>query len=386
MRIKIVYNFSHGEIPKWLKGSVSKTDRRRKSREGSNPSFSAKEIKMKKIKKRQVFGSIILVFGLITVFPRPQNFVGENPLRVDKDELPLLIAHGGGNLEFPDNTLEAYYHAYSLNESVMLETDINLTKDGVVILSHDRSLDQKTNLTYADIIDTNYADLVDDEIDFGFNNPISGANGYNTSNTFNKYTNYLGQEVSPLDIDYPEGIEPRHPTKFLVSTLEELIIQFPTNLINVEIKQTGEVGLEALTKVIELMDELSEEYQTYQRIILASFHQEVYEALNQLKSTTHKQLMFSPEFNGVLSFFIMQTTFTSAFYTEPVAAFQLPTEQLGLSLTTKLLINTAHMHNIAVHYWTINDEETMRELIEKGVDGIMTDRPSLLQQVLDTYQ
>ena len=341
---------------------------------------------MKKIKKRQVFGSIILIFGLIAVLPRPQNFKGENPLRVGKNELPLLIAHGGGNLEFPDNTLEAYYHAFSLNESVMLETDVNLTKDGVVILSHDRSLDQKTNLTNADIIETNYSDLVDQEIDFGFNNPISGANGYNTSNTFIKYTNYLGQEVSPLDVTYPEGIEPRHPTKFLVSTLEELITLFPSNLINVEIKQTGEIGLNALDKVIELMDELSEEYQTYERIILASFHQEVYAELNRLKSTSHPQLMFSPEFNGVLSFFIMQTTLTSAFYNEPVAAFQLPTEQLGLSLTTNLLINTAHMHNIAVHYWTINDEATMRELIEKGVDGIMTDRPTLLQEVLNSYQ
>ncbi len=341
---------------------------------------------MKKFKKRQLFGTILIVFGLIAVFPRPQNFNGVNPLRVAKGELPILIAHGGGNQEFPDNTLEAYYHAYSLNQSVMLETDVNLTKDGVIILSHDRSLDQKTNLTNADIIATNYSDLVENEIDFGYHNPISGANGYNLSNTFIKYTNYLGQEVSPLDVNYPVGIEPRHPSKFLVSTLEELIIQFPNNLINVEIKQTGEIGLDALEKVIELMDALSEEYQTYQRIILASFHQEVYEELNRLKSTTHKQLMFSPEFNGVLSFFIMQTTLTSVFYSEPVAAFQLPTEQLGLSLTTDLLINTAHMHNIAVHYWTINDETSMRELIEKGVDGIMTDRPSLLQSVLSSYQ
>ncbi|MFZ9139021.1 MAG: glycerophosphodiester phosphodiesterase family protein [Bacilli bacterium] len=340
---------------------------------------------MKKLKKRQIFGSLILIFGFIAVYPRPQNFQGENPLRVGKGELPLLIAHGGGNQEFPDNTLEAYYHAYSLNPAVMLETDVNLTKDGVIILSHDRSLDQKTNLVNADIIETNYSDLVENEIDFGFDNPISGANGYNITNTFNKYTNYLGEEVSPLDIQYPEGIEPRHPTKFLVSTLEELITLFPHNLINVEIKQTGEVGLNALAKVIELMDTLNEEFHTYQRMILASFHQEVYDVLNQLKTTTHKQLMFSPEFNGVLSFFIMQTTLTSAFYQEPVAAFQLPTEQLGLSLTTKLLIDTAHMHNIAVHYWTINDELTMRTLIEKGVDGIMTDRPSLLQAVLNSY-
>jgi glycerophosphoryl diester phosphodiesterase len=157
-------------------------------------------------------------------------------------------------------------------------------------------------------------------------------------------------------------------------------------LINVEIKQTGETGLLALNAVIELMDALDETYQTYERIVLASFHQEVFAELTNLQKTTHSQLMFSPEFNGVLSFFIMQTTLTSVFYRQPVAVFQLPTEQLGLSLSTELLIRTAHLHNIAVHYWTINDEATMRSLIEKGVDGIMTDRPTLLQQVLDSYQ
>jgi glycerophosphoryl diester phosphodiesterase len=341
---------------------------------------------MNKYKQKPISLRILIVYGLIALLPRPQNFPGSNPLRVDKGELPLLIAHGGGNLEFPDNTLEAYYHAYSIDENVMLETDVNLTKDGFIILSHDRSLDQKTNLINADVINTNYADLVANEVDFGYQNNISRANGYNTSEEFFKYKNYLNQEVSPLDVSYPNGVNPRHPTKFLVSTLEELITLFPNNLINVEIKQTGEIGLLALAKVIEIMDELKTTHQTYQRIVLATFHEEVYKSMENFQRTTHPQLMFSPEFNGVLSFFILQTTLMSVFYRQPIAVFQLPTEQLGLSLTTDLLINTAHMHNIAVHYWTINDEETMRSLIEKGVDGIMTDRPTLLFNILSEYK
>jgi glycerophosphoryl diester phosphodiesterase len=341
---------------------------------------------MKKNKKRRFLLSILIVYGLIALFPRPQNFKGLNPLRVEKGDLPLLIAHGGGNLEFPDNTLEAYYHAYSIDENVMLETDVNLTKDGVIILSHDRSLDQKTNLINADVINTNYSYLVDNEVDFGYQNNISGANGYNTSGDLFEYKNYENEEVTPLDVSYPDGVNPRHPSKFLVSTLEELIILFPNNLINVEIKQTEEVGLLALEKVIEIMDELNTTHQTYQRIVLATFHEEVYESMENFQRTSHPQLMFSPEFNGVLSFFILQTTLMSVFYRQPIAVFQLPTEQLGLSLTTNLLINTAHNHNIAVHYWTINDEETMRSLIEKGVDGIMTDRPTLLFNILSEYK
>ena len=327
-----------------------------------------------------------MVYGLIALFPRPQNFQGINPLRVQAGEVPFLIAHGGGNLEFPDNTLEAFYHAYSIDNNVMLETDVNLTQDGIIILSHDRSLDQKTNLTNADVIATNYADLVANEVDFGYQNNISEANGYNTSGVFTKYRDYSGRERTPLDVSYPDGVTARHETKFLVTTLEELIIKFPNNLINVEIKQTEDIGLLALEKVITLMDELNTSHQTYERIVLATFHNEIYQAMEDLQKTSHPQLMFSPETNGVLNFFILQTTLMSVFYRQPVAVFQLPTEQEGLSLTTDLLLNTAHLHNIAVHYWTINDEATMRELIEKGVDGIMTDRPTLLNEVLSEYR
>jgi glycerophosphoryl diester phosphodiesterase len=341
---------------------------------------------MKKNKTRNLFLSLLMVYGLIALFPRPQNFQGINPLRVQAGEVPFLIAHGGGNLEFPDNTLEAFYHAYSIDNNVMLETDVNLTQDGIIILSHDRSLDQKTNLTNADVIATNYADLVANEVDFGYQNNISGANGYNTSGVFTKYRDYSGRERTPLDVSYPDGVTARHETKFLVTTLEELIIKFPNNLINVEIKQTEDIGLLALEKVITLMDELNTSHQTYERIVLATFHNEIYQAMEDLQNTSHPQLMFSPETVGVLTFFILQTTLMSVFYRQPVAVFQLPTEQEGLSLTTDLLLNTAHLHNIAVHYWTINDEATMRELIEKGVDGIMTDRPTLLNEVLSEYR
>ena len=37
---------------------------------------------------------------------------------------------------------------------------------------------------------------------------------------------------------------------------------------------------------------------------------------------------------------------------------------------------------MSIYYWTINDENQMRELIEKGVDGIMTDYPDVLRRVL----
>jgi len=56
---------------------------------------------------------------------------------------------------------------------------------------------------------------------------------------------------------------------------------------------------------------------------------------------------------------------------------------IELHLDKQSIIDRAHRRNIAVQYWTINDEEEMRELIELGCDCIMTDDPELLNQVLE---
>ena len=80
-----------------------------------------------------VLGSIVLLWLILFLLPRQQNFESENPMRRD-GALPILIAHGGGNGEFPDNTLEAFYNAYSVDPRVMMETDVSITKDGIVIL------------------------------------------------------------------------------------------------------------------------------------------------------------------------------------------------------------------------------------------------------------
>ena len=71
------------------------------------------------------------------------------------------------------------------------------------------------------------------------------------------------------------------------------------------------------------------------------------------------------------------------------ACLQIPMSyDLGieLSLDAKTLIDRAHRRNIAVQYWTINDEDEMRRLIELGCDCIMTDDPILLNRVLEEYK
>lgn len=331
--------------------------------------------------------TILFVYLIIVFFPKPQSVSGVNSLVISSDEMPILIAHGGGNKEFPDNTLEAFYNAYSIDPNCMMETDVSLTKDGVIILSHDTTLDRKTNLTNADIININYSDLITNQVNFGYQNSVvPNSNGYNVTMEFFPYTNYLGENVTPLDVSYPEGVTPRSQTVFLATTLEELITSFPNNFINVEIKQTGETGLAALEKVIELMVSLDSEYHTFSRIVIASFHDEVYEEMVRIQKEDYSNLLYSPETNGVIKYFVLHTLMLDVFYFDKIAVLQVPMEEYGINLSTKAFINTAHDHNIAVHYWTIDDPDDMLLLIENGADGIMTNIPSLLKTVIDEYE
>jgi glycerophosphoryl diester phosphodiesterase len=64
-------------------------------------------------------------------------------------------------------------------------------------------------------------------------------------------------------------------------------------------------------------------------------------------------------------------------------AAQVPVEQGPLVVTNTAFIERAHRMGIAVHVWTIDDPDEMRRLLDLGVDGIMTDRPAVLREVLE---
>lgn len=328
-----------------------------------------------------VLAVILVAYLIIALLPRPQSYDGTNPMRKDS-ELPILIAHGGGNREFPDNTLEAFYNAYSVDNRVMMETDVSITKDGVVILSHDTTLDRKTNVT-GSIADWNYSDLIANEVDFGYTNETDDDDKLVEGTERVHFVGEDGKEKYPTDVSYPDGVTPRHETVFLATTLEELIVAFPNNRINVEIKQSGDKGIECATAVLELL----RKHNAFDRVVLASFHSEIFDLYKQWQAdgTVPEGFMYSPETGGMIKYIVLSTLGLDVFYGDRVAVFQIPMEEYGFNLAKESLVNNAHDHNIAVQYWTINDIEDMKHLIDIGADGIMTDYPHRLKEVYNSY-
>ncbi len=328
-----------------------------------------------------ILAVVVAVYAVIALMPRRDNFPLENPFIAEEGDMPMLIAHGGGHKEFPDNTLEAFYNAYSVDKNAMMETDCSITKDGVVILSHDTTLDRKTNVT-GNIADWNYSDLMAQKVDFGYTNPtndddilIGDREHFKTDDGVEKY---------PTDVEYPEGIEPRDEKVFLATTFEELLIAFPENYINIEIKQSGELGKKALKEVLRLI----EKYDAFDRVVVASFHNEIYDEFMRLieEKEVPETFMCSPGTMGAVSFVALQLFGLDALFTDGMCVFQIPMEEYGFNLAKASLVNNAHKHNLAVQYWTIDDPEDMRYLIEIGADGIMTNYPHLLKEVYEEYQ
>lgn len=338
---------------------------------------------------------ILVAYIIIGFLPRPQNYALENYM-MKEGTLPLFIAHGGGNEEFPDNTFEAFCNAYSIDPDVMLETDVSLTADSVLILSHDVTLDRKTNVT-GRIADWKYSDLIAQKVDFGYRNDantesVDGEVHLKEGAARIKYVSDHGNgiEVKPTDVEYPSSISPdggvpewRDGEVFLATTLEDLLEYFPNNRINVEIKQAGEQGKKAFAEALRLL----EKYDAFDRVVLASFHDEIYEEFikYQKTDTADEKFMYSPGTGGATKFFIMQMLCVDVFFGDGITVLQLPMSQLGFDLATQSLVDKAHSHNIAVHYWTIDDEDEMRDLIRIGADGIMTNYPHRLKSVYDAH-
>lgn len=318
---------------------------------------------------------IVLAFAVFNLLPKPQNFEGDNPLRKTGD-MPILVAHRGGDGEFPGNTLEAFYNAYSVDERVIMETDVNITKDGVVILCHDTTLDGTTNVT-GEIIDWNYTDLLEQRVNFGYDND-------DDAEELSLFTDENGNIVYPKSLEnYPNGLEGRDSEIFLVTTFEDLLVAFPNNIISIEIKQSGDVGLTALEEALRIV----RKHDAFDRVIFASFHDEIYEEYKRLDASGEvpDSFMYSPSMGGAVKYYALYLLGLDVFFDDGISVLQIPTDKYGFNLSSARLIENARKHNIATHYWTINDVDEMKMLIENGADAIMTDYPHRLKEVFDSY-
>jgi glycerophosphoryl diester phosphodiesterase len=114
------------------------------------------------------------------------------------------------------------------------------------------------------------------------------------------------------------------------------------------------------------------------KVLVASFHDE---RIQEFRKEC-PEVATSSARQETTTFVLMTKAFLGGFFTPHFYSLQVPQESGGITVMTPSFVKAAHARNLAVEPWTINDEETMRKLIEWGVDGIITDRPDLMLEVL----
>jgi glycerophosphoryl diester phosphodiesterase len=234
---------------------------------------------------------------------------------------PLAFAHRGGASEAPENTMPAFEHAVRLGYRY-LETDAHVTADGRLIAFHDDRLDRVT-----------------DRVGVISELPWS--------------------EVQLARVD---GREP-------IPLLEDLVAAWPDVRVNIDPKHDG--AAEPLAAAIVRTG-------TVDRVCVAAFSD---------RRTDKVKAIVGPSLcTGMGPRQVAQLVATSRGMPggkrlrSPCA--QVPTHQGRLPLVTERFVATAHRLGVQVHVWTIDDRAEMVRLLDLGVDGVMTDRPNVLKDLL----
>lgn len=237
---------------------------------------------------------------------------------------PRAFAHRGwhvDDLTGMENSLSSFRRAVQEGYRY-IETDVHATADGEVVVHHDETLDRTTD-GHGRVADLPWTEV-----------RLARVGG-------------------------------REPIARLADVLEEL----PETFFNIDVKSDS-----AVEPIIALLRKAK----ALQRVCLASFSDN---RLARLRRQGGPQLLTSmgPRSAGAL-WAAGRIPFAGLAVRGQVA--QVPVSQGRLKVVDEKFVKAAHRRALEVHVWTIDDEADMRALLDLGVDGLVTDRPDVLRQVL----
>ncbi|QFP78086.1 glycerophosphodiester phosphodiesterase [Deinococcus sp. AJ005] len=294
------------------------------------------------MKKRGWAGAGLLTLGLLgglgacSSGPAQTEGAQPNPLITGR---VWNVAHQGGELLWPSNTMLAFHNAAALGAD-MLDTDMHATKDGVLVLSHDDTLDRLTNLK------GKIEDMTLEQVQ-------AADAGYTLSPDGGQTFPFRGQGVR-------------------VATLSEMLSGFPKMPLSIEIKQvTPSLGIPFCKALRDAGATARVVVSSFSDVAMGDFRTACPEVLT---SMTEKELR---------PLVLLSKVGLSGLAPVPGKSAQVPMTGGGLTVVTPSFVKAMHRRGVSVQVWTINDEATMRRLIGMGVDGILTDDPVLLKRVLE---
>jgi glycerophosphoryl diester phosphodiesterase len=236
---------------------------------------------------------------------------------------PLAIAHRGGAWESPENSAEAFSSCYALGFRYF-ETDVRATADGVALAFHDAHLERLT-----------------------------------------------GSEALIRDTPWDQVQRARIHGHAEILRLDELLMAYPDVVFNVDVKETA---------AIDPFVEVIRRTRAGDRVVVASFSHRRMSAVREALGPRQATSLSPREVIGVRRAADGRAT---RLLPRWAACAQVPEAFGGRRIVDEAFVEVCHDLGMQVHVWTVDEPETAARLLQLGVDGIMTDRPSMLKA---TYQ
>ncbi len=239
---------------------------------------------------------------------------------------PLAFAHRGFSPEGDENTMPAFRRAVDLGFRY-LELDVRTSKDGVLYVFHDETLDRVTNGT----------------------GPISQL---------------TSRQIADVRV---AGMAE-------IPTFEELLSEWPDLHLNVDIKDKA--GAELLAG--HVLDA-----NATHRVLAASFsdgrRRRTLKAANEAIASSSGMVttVLSTAFGAVGAHRLLKLR------ERGIVALQVPERYLGVTVVTGDFVKHAHAAGLQVHVWVVDEAADMERLLDLGVDGLMTDRADVLASVME---
>jgi len=323
---------------------------------------------------RTVVAIVMLIPMLLTMWipdmPGTEIISNENATNPHINEYldTDVSAHRSGAGIVPENTMMAFEYVMDNQDKLGVDTfefDVQITSDGELILLHNLTYDKTTNA----------------EEEFG------KSNNYASSITFEEARKLnFGENFCDENGEYPyRGLRGADIPENLKVVKCEDVIRYIENNSNgeykyiIEIKSLAENGKHAADKLYSILSE----YGLKERAIWATSKPDV---ANYMK-TTYPDMYRSADPIEVILFYIYCRMDWDLNELDPTyVALQIPYGDNTLynfcNLGTKKVTNYAHKYNIAAQYWTINEPEEARELVENGADCIMSDYPQMVYEAV----
>jgi glycerophosphoryl diester phosphodiesterase len=249
-------------------------------------------------------------------------------------EGPIAFAHRGGGDEAPENTFVAFAAAIALGYRY-LETDVHVTRDGVLVAFHDERLGRVTDRE----------GLI---VELGIAAVQSADAGYSFT---------------------PDGghSHPLRGTGVRIPQLEEVLTRWPQARVNIDPKTDA-----CILPLAELLDRLG----AWERVCIGSFSER---RLRRLRALSRGRACTSMGPRAVA--LARLGTVAPRMPRQGADCIQVPLRKGPIPVLTARFVRAAHHAGLPVHAWTINDETLMHDLLDLDVDGIMSARPRMLRDV-----